>query len=78
MAACGMQGVDAVWVFANLGFTAMRAQEGGTTFWKVVSVHLRVSRHFAVVAEVDPGANALMEWSCHERQRLRELTNETH
>ncbi len=37
MAACGMQGVDAVWVFANISFTAMRAQEGGTTFWKVVT-----------------------------------------
>jgi hypothetical protein len=30
-------GVSAVWVFANLSFTAMRAQARGSTFWKVVT-----------------------------------------
>jgi len=30
-------GVSAVWVFANLSFTAMRAQGSGSTFWKVLS-----------------------------------------
>jgi hypothetical protein len=37
MAYSGTEGVDAVWVFANLSFTAMRAQATGTLFWKVVS-----------------------------------------
>jgi hypothetical protein len=31
---CGM---SAVWVFANLSFTAMRAQARGTSFWKVLT-----------------------------------------
>jgi hypothetical protein len=31
------EGVSAIWVFANLSFTAMRAQDKGTTFWKVVT-----------------------------------------
>jgi len=30
-------GVSAVWVFANLSFTAMRAQAKGSLFWKVVA-----------------------------------------
>jgi hypothetical protein len=30
-------GVSAVWVFANLSFTAMRAQGRGSLFWKVVT-----------------------------------------
>jgi hypothetical protein len=30
-------GVSAVWIFANLSFTAMRAQGRGSTFWKVVT-----------------------------------------
>ena len=30
-------GVSAVWIFANLSFTGMRAQAKGTTFWKVVT-----------------------------------------
>jgi hypothetical protein len=30
-------GVSAVWIFANLSFTGMRAQDTGTTFWKVVT-----------------------------------------
>jgi hypothetical protein len=30
-------GVSAIWVFANLSFAGMRAQEKGTTSWKVVS-----------------------------------------
>jgi hypothetical protein len=37
MTTSGMEGVDAVWVFANLSFTGMRAQAKGSTFWKVVS-----------------------------------------
>jgi hypothetical protein len=30
-------GVSAVWVFANLSFTAMRAQARGSTLWKVLT-----------------------------------------
>ncbi|HLH02918.1 MAG TPA: hypothetical protein VKX25_09120 [Bryobacteraceae bacterium] len=30
-------GVSALWIFANLSFTAMRAQATGSTFWKVVT-----------------------------------------
>jgi hypothetical protein len=30
-------GVSAIWVFANLSFSGMRAQATGTTFWKVVT-----------------------------------------
>lgn len=30
-------GVSAVWVFANLSFTAMRAQARGSTFWRVLT-----------------------------------------
>jgi hypothetical protein len=37
MTTSGMEGVDAVWVFANLSFTGMRAQAKGSMFWKVVS-----------------------------------------
>jgi hypothetical protein len=37
MTASGTEGIDAVWVFANLSFTAMRAQDTGATFWKVVT-----------------------------------------
>ena len=33
----GTEGVSAVWVFANLSFTAMRAQDTGSDFWKIVS-----------------------------------------
>ena len=29
-------GASAVWIFANLSFTGMRAQNMGGTFWKVV------------------------------------------
>jgi hypothetical protein len=30
-------GASAIWTFANLSFTGMRAQATGTTFWKVVT-----------------------------------------
>jgi len=30
-------GASATWIFANLSFTGMRAQDKGTTFWKVVT-----------------------------------------
>jgi len=30
-------GASAVWIFANLSFTGMRAQATGTVFWKVVT-----------------------------------------
>jgi hypothetical protein len=30
-------GISAIWIFANLSFTGMRAQGAGTTFWKVVT-----------------------------------------
>jgi hypothetical protein len=30
-------GVSAIWVFANLSFTAMRAQARGSLFWKVLT-----------------------------------------
>jgi hypothetical protein len=30
-------GVSAIWIFANLSFTGMRAQAKGSTFWKVVT-----------------------------------------
>jgi hypothetical protein len=30
-------GASAIWIFANLSFTGMRAQAKGSTFWKVVS-----------------------------------------
>jgi len=31
------EGVSALWIFANLSFTGMRAQATGSTFWKVVT-----------------------------------------
>jgi hypothetical protein len=37
MTTSGTEGIDAVWVFANLSFTAMRAQGKGSMFWKVVT-----------------------------------------
>src|SRR5579875_3704957 len=30
-------GASAIWIFANLSFTGMRAQATGTTFWKVIT-----------------------------------------
>jgi hypothetical protein len=30
-------GASAIWIFSNLSFTGMRAQDTGTTFWKVVT-----------------------------------------
>ena len=30
-------GASAVWIFANLSYTGMRAQAMGSTFWKVVT-----------------------------------------
>jgi hypothetical protein len=30
-------GVSALWIFANLSFTAMRAQGRGSSFWKVLT-----------------------------------------
>jgi len=30
-------GVSAGWVFANISFTAMRAQDTGSLFWKIVT-----------------------------------------
>ncbi len=37
MTTSGAQGINAVWVFANLSFTAMQAQAKGSVFWKVVT-----------------------------------------
>jgi hypothetical protein len=37
MTTSGTEGIDALWVFANLSFTGMRAQDKGSTFWKVVT-----------------------------------------
>ena len=37
MTTSGAHGIDAVWVFANLSFTAMQAQDKGSMFWKVVT-----------------------------------------
>ena len=37
MTTSGAEGVDAIWVFANLSFTGMRAQAKGSMFWKVVT-----------------------------------------
>ncbi|MDT8067744.1 MAG: hypothetical protein ROO76_06205 [Terriglobia bacterium] len=30
-------GISALWTFSNLSFTAMRAQDRGLLFWKVVT-----------------------------------------
>jgi hypothetical protein len=30
-------GASAVWIFANLSFAGMRAQDRGSTFWKVIT-----------------------------------------
>jgi hypothetical protein len=30
-------GASAIWIFANLSFTGMRAQNAGSTFWKILS-----------------------------------------
>lgn len=29
--------ITAIWIFANLSYTGMRAQDKGSVFWKVVS-----------------------------------------
>jgi hypothetical protein len=55
MAACGIQGVDAVWVFANISFTSMRAQDKGTTFWKVVTFIVGFPGSLLTLLIVDKG-----------------------
>jgi hypothetical protein len=30
-------GVSAIWIFANLSFTGMRAQATGSMFWKIIT-----------------------------------------
>jgi hypothetical protein len=30
-------GASAIWIFSNLSFTAMRAQDSGALFWKIVT-----------------------------------------
>lgn len=49
-------GVDAVWVFANLSFTAMRAQDKGTTFWKVVTFIFGFPATLLTLLVVDRGS----------------------
>jgi hypothetical protein len=50
------QGVDAIWVFANLSFTAMRAQDKGTTFWKVVTFIFGFPATLLTLLIVDKGS----------------------
>jgi hypothetical protein len=35
--AAGEGGVSAIWIFANLSFTGMRAQDAGGIFWKFIT-----------------------------------------
>lgn len=50
------QGVDAVWVFANLSFTAMRAQNKGSDFWKVVTFIFGFPGTLLTLLAVDKGS----------------------
>jgi hypothetical protein len=50
------EGVSAVWVFANLSFTAMRAQDKGLTFWKVVTFIFGFPATLLTLLIVDKGS----------------------
>ena len=56
MSTDGTCGVSAVWVFANISFTAMRAQAKGTTFWKVVSFIFGFPGTLLTLMVVDQGS----------------------
>ena len=56
MTPSGTCGVDAIWVFANLSFTAMRAQAQGTSFWKVVSFIFGFPGTLLTLLVVDKGS----------------------
>ena len=49
-------GVSAVWVFANLSFTAMQAQDKGTGFWKVVTFIFGFPGTLLTMMVVDKGS----------------------
>lgn len=49
-------GVSAIWIFANLSFTAMRAQAGGGSFWKVVTFILGFPGTLVSVLAVEKGS----------------------
>ena len=48
-------GASAVWIFANLSFTGMRAQDTGTTFWKVVTFILGFPGTLLTLLIIDRG-----------------------
>lgn len=49
-------GGDAIWIFANLSFTAMRAQDTGSTFWKVVTFIFGFPGTLLTLIVVDKGS----------------------
>ena len=49
-------GASAVWIFANLSFTGMRAQGRGTTFWKVVTFILGFPGTLLTLLVVEKGS----------------------
>jgi len=49
-------GVSALWVFANFSFTAMRAQDRGSLFWKIVTFIFGFPGSLLTMMVVDKGS----------------------
>jgi hypothetical protein len=49
-------GASAIWIFANLSFTGMRAQATGSTFWKVVTFIFGFPATLLTLLIVAPGS----------------------
>jgi hypothetical protein len=62
------QGVDAIWVFANISFTAMHAQSKGTTFWKVVTFIFGFPATLLTLLIVDKGSERAYGMDMPRRQ----------
>jgi hypothetical protein len=66
MTTSGTEGIDAVWVFANLSFTGMRTQAKGSMFWKVVTFIFGFPGTLLTLLLVNKGSDGLMELTCPE------------
>jgi len=50
------EGASAVWIFASLSFTGMRAQDRGGTFWKIVTFILGLPATLLTLMVVEKGS----------------------
>ncbi len=64
-------GASAIWIFANLSFTGMRAQAQGNTFWKVIAFIFGFPGTLLTLLVVTAGGERAYESICLETDKAK-------